>query len=130
MRRQQCVHTAAGAHQVHVRIKDAGAQRTGEHAGQVHAGDARRSVHHFQRQTDQQLDDQIEAQMEPAGVQHHVEQEAPHLLALVGAVDEYRVDGHGTGRIGETGGQCVVGEKAKLLVEKKCEVSQVFMGLE
>lgn len=60
VRRQQGVHTSRGAHQVHVGVEHRRAEGARKHAGQVHRADARRPVHHLQRQPDQQLDQKVE----------------------------------------------------------------------
>lgn len=72
MRRQQCINAATGANEKHLGIKDAGAQRASQHAWEVDAGDARRSMHHLQGQAEEQLNGHVESQMEPASMQHHI----------------------------------------------------------
>lgn len=113
---QEGVHTAAGAHQEHLRVDDTGAQGAGKDAGHVDDTDPGRAVHHLQGNAEEQLDDDVEAQMEPVGVQEHVAEEAPHLQPAVRPIDQHRIRRNRNGEPKVLGGHCVavVGEDGNL----------------
>lgn len=76
---QQGVYTTASSHQEHLRVHHTGAQGSGKHARHIDDTDPGRAVHHLQGNAEEQLDDDVEAQVEPVGVQEHIAEESPHL---------------------------------------------------
>lgn len=52
-------------------------------------------------------------------MQEGVEEEPPNVMALIGSVDEGRVDGHGAGHVHLSRDDCVVREHAQLLEKKR-----------
>lgn len=54
--REESIHAAGRADQVHVRVEDGGAERSGQDACHVNGSYSQRPVHHFQRQSYQDLD--------------------------------------------------------------------------
>lgn len=88
---QQGIDATAGAHQEDLRVDDTGAQGSGKNARHVDHADPGRAVHHLQGNAEEQLDDDIEAQVEPVGVQEHVAKEAPHLQTPVRPIDQHRI---------------------------------------
>lgn len=113
---KQRIDTATGTHQKHLGVDDAGAQRAGKDASQIDHSDACGAVHHFQWNAKEQLYDDVEAQMEPIGVQEHVAEETPDLQATIGSIDEHRIAGNGHGLAEVLGGHgvAVVGEDCNL----------------
>lgn len=117
---QEGVDAAAGAHQEHLGVDNAGAQRTGKDAGQIDDTYACGAVHHLQRHAKEQLYDNVEAQMEPVRVQEHIAEETPDLQAAIGSIDQHRIAGYGHRLAKVLGGHCVtvVGEDCNLKKKK------------
>jgi len=93
---QQSVDSSTGAHKEHIRVEDASAQAARQHSGKVDAGDPCGTMDHLQRQAENQLHCHIKSEMEPSGMEHHVEEEAPDLVPFIRAVDEHRVRRYGS----------------------------------
>lgn len=64
---EEGVDAPRGADEADVRVEHRRAEGAGEHPRHVDEGDAARAVHHLERQPDQQLDHQVEAEVEPPG---------------------------------------------------------------
>jgi len=113
---QKGIDATAGSHEEHLRVDDTGAQGSGEHARHVDHPDPGRAVHHLQGNAEEQLDDDVEAQVEPVGVQEHVAEEAPHLEPPIWAIDQHRIRRNRNREPEVLGGHCVavVGEDGNL----------------
>lgn len=94
---EQSIDSTAGTHQEHLGVHYTGAQWACKDTSQVDHSDARCAVHHLQGNAEEQLNDDVEAQVEPVRMQEHVAEEAPDLQATIGSIDEHRVAGNGHG---------------------------------
>ena len=88
---QQTVDSTTGTHQADLRVQDTGGQRAGQDARGVDEADPGTAVNHLQRDSEQELDGDIEGEMPPGGVDETVAEEPPELSLPAGRINQERV---------------------------------------
>lgn len=98
MGRHQGVNAGRSAHEVNRRVGYRGAQRAGDDAEEIDEHDAPPVMNHLEGNAEDDLDEHVEYDVRPAGVDEHVRQETPRLVATVGVVDKVGFLGDGAHR--------------------------------
>ena len=89
---QETVDAPTGPHQPHLGVEDAGGQRAGQDARGVDDADPGAAVDHLQRDSEQELDGDVEGEVPPGGVDQAVAQEPPQLSLPSGREDQEGVE--------------------------------------